>query len=492
MKYNTNSFGIFLLLLFLPTGVLCGQTSHTHSNEHNHDEGHCHSHFHDGEHIHPHSHLEVDYSFRPDAGKYTPPEPDENGHYWWKGNLHTHTLWSDGDQFPEVVTQWYYEHGYHFLALSDHNTLLRGKRWINPEKNHFTRRGGGMEVYEIYRERFGDNWIETRLQGDELEVRLKPLHEVRALFEKAGRFIMIDSEEITEEHHAVHVNATNILEFIKPQTGETVEETIRLNMDAVIEQREETGREMLPHLNHPNFQYAITAENMVPVENLRLFEVYNGHQGVVNFGADNGVKPLERVWDIVLTKRLGELELNPVYGVAVDDAHHYEDSTSEVARPGRGWVVVRSRFLTPEQIVKNLESGNFYSSNGVSIKEIYSDGRRYTVEVDAEEGVEYTIRFIGTRRGYDSSSEPYVDDEGVIREDRTRRYSAEIGEVLKEITGQRASYEFEGDELYVRVKIISSKPKKNYFYEGEVEKAWLQPVLPGHHYGEMIDLTKKE
>ncbi len=25
---------------------------------------------------------------------------------WWKGNLHTHSLWSDGDEYPEVITEW--------------------------------------------------------------------------------------------------------------------------------------------------------------------------------------------------------------------------------------------------------------------------------------------------------------------------------------------------------------------------------------------------
>ena len=45
---------------------------------------------------------------------------------WWKGNLHTHTLWSDGDDFPEMVVDWYKSRGYDFLALSDHNTLQLG------------------------------------------------------------------------------------------------------------------------------------------------------------------------------------------------------------------------------------------------------------------------------------------------------------------------------------------------------------------------------
>jgi hypothetical protein len=478
---------ILILLILQISGIepLIGQ-DHSHSHTHTHSDGTTHSHHHEQA-DHPHTHLPVDYSFLPHAGNYEPPQPDENGFYWWKGNLHTHTLWSDGDQFPEVVSQWYYEHGYHFLALSDHNILMRGQKWINPAENRFAQSGGGMDVYDLYLERFGENWVEKRETENGLEVRLKPLHEVQALFEKAGRFIIIDAEEITEPQHVVHVNATNILEYIEPLTGETVEETIRLNIDSVIEQRERTGQEMIPHLNHPNFRHAVTAEDMAPVENLRLFEVYNGHRGVINFGDEDGAKNLERIWDIVLTKRLGELGLNPVYGISVDDAHHYEESESETARPGRGWVKVRTRYLTPEQIVRALERGDFYGTTGVEILEVASDGSEYSVRIKPEDGVQYTIQFIGTPEGYDASSEPYIDENGDIRDDRTRLYSSEIGQVFQESTGTQASYRFTGDELYVRVKIISSKPKENHFQEGEVEKAWLQPLLPGQRYGEYIN-----
>lgn len=445
------------------------------SSGHNHH--HTNSHAHDS--THNHTHKSVDYSFRPDGGSYRPPLPDEYGYYWWKGNLHTHTLWSDGDQFPEVVTQWYHRHGYHFLAISDHNVLLRGENWINPAENPYAQSGGGMDVFDVYRNRFGDDWIETRETDGELEVRLQPLSEVRALFEEAGRFIMIESQEITEREHIIHVNATNILEFIEPQTGQTVEETIRLNLDAVMQQRQETGRKILPHLNHPNFRHAVTAEAMAQVENLTMFEVYNGHTGTLNYGDDRGAKHLGRIWDIILTRRLAELNLGPVYGVAVDDAHHYEESVSDVARPGRGWVHVRSKFLTPQHIVRALENGKFYSSSGVTVKDIIADSTRYKVSIDAEKGVDYTIRFIGTRRGYDPSSEPFVDDQGQPRDDRTRIYSDEIGVVLQETTGTEAVYEFDGYEIYVRAKVISSKLKENYFFEGEKEKAWMQPVVVG-------------
>ena len=48
---------------------------------------------------------------------------------WKKGNLHTHSLWSDGDDFPEMIIQWYKDHDYQFIALSDHNIIADSEFW---------------------------------------------------------------------------------------------------------------------------------------------------------------------------------------------------------------------------------------------------------------------------------------------------------------------------------------------------------------------------
>ena len=48
---------------------------------------------------------------------------DVNDQHWQKGNLHTHSFWSDGDDFPEMIIDWYKENDYQFIALSDHNTI---------------------------------------------------------------------------------------------------------------------------------------------------------------------------------------------------------------------------------------------------------------------------------------------------------------------------------------------------------------------------------
>ena len=96
--------------------------------------------------------------------------------------MHTHTLWSDGDDYPEMVVDWYKDHGYHFLSLSDHNTLSEGERWIDTTRNY-----SGAAVFESYADRFGDEWVETKKDSAGYKVRLKTLEEFRPLFEEKGR-----------------------------------------------------------------------------------------------------------------------------------------------------------------------------------------------------------------------------------------------------------------------------------------------------------------
>ncbi len=202
---------------------------------------------------------------------------------WWKGNLHTHTLRSDGDEFPEVVVEWYKSHGYHFLALSDHNVHHEGPIWKDVDKLK-----GGPGNFNAYRLQFGDDGVDLREEDGRKQVRLKGLSEYRECYEEPGRFLLIPSEEITDhfEDKPVHVNGTNLVDLVEPQGGNSVAEVIRNNVRAVLRQREATGQPMIPHLNHPNFRWAVTAEDMLEVPEERFFEVYNGHPGVRNYGDD--------------------------------------------------------------------------------------------------------------------------------------------------------------------------------------------------------------
>ena len=395
---------------------------------------------------------------------------------WWKGNLHTHSLWSDGDDFPDMIADWYKTRGYHFLALSDHNILSDHERWVSIAKNK-----GGEAAFAKYVTRFGTPWVEQRGEGEAKEVRLKMLSEFRPRFDEPGRFLMIQSEEITGK--SVHINATNIQEVIlpysgpTPETSESVVASMQRTVNAVMEQRRRTGVPMFPHINHPNFKWAITAEELLQVENERFFEVYNGHPMVYNEG-DEMHAGTERVWDVLLTQRLAILGKEPFFGLATDDSHNYHDDPKKTSRSGRGWVMVRSAKLTVQDLIAAMEAGDFYSSSGVTLKDVRREKDRLAVEIEAEPGVTYTTEFIGTRKGFDQKSEPVTDANSVVQR-VTRRYSKDVGAVLATVTGASASYTLKGDEIYVRARVVSSKLKANPYREGEFEQAWTQPLITG-------------
>ena len=42
---------------------------------------------------------------------------------WYRGNLHTHSTNSDGRKSVEDAVGWYRDHGYDFMALTDHRVL---------------------------------------------------------------------------------------------------------------------------------------------------------------------------------------------------------------------------------------------------------------------------------------------------------------------------------------------------------------------------------
>jgi predicted metal-dependent phosphoesterase TrpH len=392
---------------------------------------------------------------------------------WWKGNLHTHTFWSDGDDYPEAVADWYKTNGYHFLALSDHNILQEGEKWINITNNK------AAATLRKYQERFGDKWVEQRTMGETQRVRLKRLDEFRPLFDERDRFLLIPAEEISAKFrtHPIHVNAINIRELIKPQEGSNVVEVLQRNVNAVLEQRRHTGQPMFPHINHPNFGWGLTAEDLMRIEGDKFFEVYNGHPAVNNEG-DLYHPSVERIWDIVLTFRLAELGLEPMFGTAVDDAHSYHVMARTNANAGRGWVMVRSEQLTAPAIIAAMERGDFYASSGVRLRDIRVTTSSLAIDIDAEPGVTYKTQFIGTRTSFERTVEAGQRPTGTVAP-VTRYYSSDIGTVFAEVSGARAEYTFRGDEIYVRAKIISSEAKQNPYAAGELEVAWTQPIIPG-------------
>ena len=298
---------------------------------------------------------------------------------WFKGNTHTHTLNSDGDSTPDEVVRWYREHGYHFLVLTDHNFL-------------------------------------TSVDG------------LNALHGADQRFLVIKGEEVTDafQGKSLHINGLDVARRVDPQGGTSVVDVLQRNVAAI---RKASG---VPHINHPNFRWSITRDELQQVRDNKLFEIFNGHPQTNNAGG-GGVPGMEEAWDAILSR--GTL----LYGIAVDDAHVFKQpGNPAVAGPGRGWIVVRAASLEPRAVLTAIEAGDFYASTGVELSDYQVSNTKMTVAVKPTAFSKYRIQFIGRD-----------------------------GRVLHESTDPTATYDIRGNEGYVRARVLESN--------GRV--AWGQPRM---------------
>jgi hypothetical protein len=399
----------------------------------------------------------------------------------WKGNLHTHTFWSDGDAFPETVAVWYREHGYHFLALTEHNLMPQGERWISVAEGN---RRAGLDVFSPYLARFGPAWIETQGKPGEpsRQVRLKGLDEVRSLVEERGRFLMLPCEEITgssDDGRALHMNAINLSEPLPMESASTWRETLVRNHAQVEASARRTARPVLFQVNHPNYKWGVTAEDLAAVRDVQFFEVWNG----VDNDNDPGEGPrpgTEEIWDIANTLRVQRYSAPPLYGIATDDAHDHHGNKTR-ALPGRAWIMVRATHLSPQSLLAAIRRGDFYATTGVVINAVdfNREARTLSLRLEARPGEVLTTRFIGTRRGANLQGKPRLDANGQPLEttlDYRSPASPPIGEVLAESRETTPRYTLRGDEHYVRAVVTSSLPPPVPSQEYPLQRAWTQPV----------------
>ena len=367
--------------------------------------------------------------------------------HWQKGNLHTHSFWSDGDDFPEMIIKWYKDNDYQFIALSDHNTMASGDYWYRLKE-----KDNQNKVLEKYQKSLGD-WVETKIDSTGTLVRLKTFKEYQSKLEDPNSFLIIQSEEVTSsfENKPVHINVTNIKEKIEPFKGNSVFEVMQQTLDEVHAQRKKFNIPMFAHINHPNFGYGINVEDLKKLNGERFFELYNGHPSVNNEGDDMHMD-LETMWDLINISYYNDKK-PLLLGIATDDSHNYHVKSKNNSNTGRGWVMVNSKKLDTESLINAMEAGDFYSSSGVMLKQVFRDKEKLFIEVEPKQGIDYEIVFMGYRKG---------------------SYSIEE---LKRVKGNSSSYTFQENDLFVRAKINSTDLKENPPNLGETKQAWVQPVI---------------
>ena len=366
---------------------------------------------------------------------------------WKKGNLHTHSFWSDGDDFPEMIIQWYKDHDYQFIALSDHNIIADSEFWYTLRERDIKNK-----TLEKYQNRFGD-WVEIKKDSVITSVRLKTFEEFKSKLEVIDSFLIIKSEEVTSsfEEKPVHMNVTNIQEKINPPKGQSVLDIMQQTINAVIEQSKKLNLKMFTHINHPNFGYGVSVEDIKKLNGERFFEVYNGHPAVNNEGDDMHIDT-ETMWDLI-NIHYYDKDKPLMYGIATDDSHNYHTLSSEHSNSGRGWVMVNSKKLNPKNLIIAMENGDFYSSTGIYLKTIFANKHKLFIEINPEENTNYEIIFMGYKKG-----------------------SNEVVQ-LKKVQGTSASYYYKKDDIFIRARINSDAKKENPYKPHETKKAWTQPFI---------------
>lgn len=379
---------------------------------------------------------------------------------FFKGNTHAHSLWSDGNDFPEMVIDYYHRNGYDFAVLSDHNVFPEGYRWRSVREISRRQRLPGPGAINKCEARFGPDWITWETMEGERGVVLKTLEEFRHLFEKPGEFLIIEAEEVSDKSASgpIHINALNGEKHISPLEDESLSAAVVMRhlLRTIALQEEKIGRPILAHVNHPNYRWAITAEDLAAVVEERFFEVYNGHPLVHHEGNDH-LPGTEMIWDIANTIRLTHMDEAPLMGLATDDSHTYHGGD---VSPGRGWIMVDAPSLEANSLIEAMRAGNFYASSGVVLKRVDYDpaSRVIEIEIEADGEAEFTSELIGTRKNYASQA------------------GAGVGEILATSASRTVRFEVPSDALYVRVTITSSVAHPNPSFEDQYEQAWTQPV----------------
>lgn len=324
---------------------------------------------------------------------------------WFRGNTHAHTIvCGHADSAPEAVAGWYLDHGYHFAVLSEHNVFI-----------------------------------------DPASVALPA--------ERRRDFLLVPGEELTGPR-GVHTSAVGIRALVAggapkaTPAAEVLARHVAGTLDA--------GG--VPILNHPNYRWGVRAADILAVERLQLFELFNGHPDVNDEG-DATHPSTEALWDALLGA--GRV----VWGVASDDAHHFKGWAADLSNPGRGWVVVQAPELTTEALVAALSAGRFYASSGVALSDLRAGPRWLELQVDADATCAELARgFVAGRRA------PADAPVGLTLEAIGRE-----GRVLATHAGPRARFELPAGEPYLRVRatwtVVGADGGRERFF------AWTQPVF---------------
>ncbi len=256
---------------------------------------------------------------------------------WYKGNLHTHTLLSDGKASAEQMVDEYRRAGYHFLSITDHN------------------------IFQAYSQ-FSDGQF-LMLPGTELtpgfDMEDGELMGAMAAHQR-GEFVWSEAAPSLRKKIAAlcdaHVLAisrqeTGVSWKAEPQQFDSIQNMINYAFQ----------RDCISIVAHPAWS-KLDSQALISLKGYAAIEVYNH---VSHPWAESSL-----LWDSMLNKGLH------VFALASDDAHELQDACG-------GYMMLKAESLTHGKVIEAIEHGDYYSSCGPIINGFHRDGETIVVQCSA-------------------------------------------------------------------------------------------------------------
>ncbi len=217
-------------------------------------------------------------------------------------------------------------------------------------------------------------------------------------FQNKHDIVLINGFEYSQDHHMLCVG---VEELIEAKHQKVIEKTCK-----------QGGFVILCHPNWKNWK----KKRYWPWEEI---DNITGYSGIEIFNSlifrleGNGLAT--DTWDYLLSQ--GKL----IWGFANDDFHRWYDLA-------KAWNMIYSSTADHQSLVNSIQKGNFYASTGLSLYDFKLNNDEIYIKAGAKNShiEKYKYKFIGKN-----------------------------GKVLKEKTGKKAKYHISGDELYIRIKVIS-------------------------------------
>lgn len=240
---------------------------------------------------------------------------------WYKGNIHCHTLNSDGCLTAEQVIERYKKKGYSFLAISDHDIFSNyGVNYNCPEFIVLPAIEASAILYE-----------------DKRELNCLRLHHMLGILgtkemqENAAQGVWTHLEKVFPQKFYGDWDGN--------RAGQELQKMLQDHGCIVV-------------YNHPVWS-RIREEEFINIRGLNALEIYNHGNSLYGPSYD------AVYWDILLQKGVR------INGVASDDNHNKPQLDDSFG----GYIVVKSNSLDHDAIILSIIQGKYYSSQGPSFYE---------------------------------------------------------------------------------------------------------------------------